>query len=392
MNSTSAAGALTLGAVSRHLKFRYAFLAGLALTASVPLSGCVGSKGALDDHAYLVGAVPLETLNSYPLPRDTLKANSGTTASNSTTAPSNLDIVMSIANDSQTKCHNFIQELSLAETGSDTTLDIASMALSALSSAFAPVGTKTALSAASTITGGMKTAVDSDFYAKASIANYSKVIQATYSADMKAFRQQVSELGTTLDIGVEYGAIDSIHAECTLAGAQSAIDANLQPNSSLSNNQLSQGQGQGQGQGTATANAAVAGATSPGDTVSLVAHADAFSKPVTVTTTIPPSGAAAADVVSGLVKSVNSTPEFKNLNIKAKLGVTANTVELSSPTSLGLTWDPPTATPPGRAAGAAKPASRTIGTIKSPPAPTTPAPTAKPTSSILYGTVLGQRY
>ena len=195
---------------------------GLAvLCASTALTGCVGlipptaPKGLLDQYSYTVGAEPLGPLQD--------PAGTGDLVATKVS-------IGKIIQDSRGKCDQFLQRLYVAETNSNAGLDLTNTIFSALATAFSPPGTKTALSAAATITGGWKSALDSDVYAKAAIANYFQAIQTTYNAHMKTYTDQVDSTDDVAKLipAIEYTKIQSIHAECSLAAAQSAISATLQ--------------------------------------------------------------------------------------------------------------------------------------------------------------------
>jgi hypothetical protein len=147
------------------------------------------------------------------------------------TASTNLkDSIAAVVNQSQHACSDFVSGLVLAETASNTSFDILSTITSALATVFHPLSTVHSLTAGTTILTGSKTAVDSDIYAKASVANFATAIQSTYYTDMGKY---VNGLGaadpTTLDWQIEMYKISVIHAECALAPAEASIAATLQP-------------------------------------------------------------------------------------------------------------------------------------------------------------------
>jgi hypothetical protein len=136
-----------------------------------------------------------------------------------------------VVSDSEHKCSKFLNGLVLGENTTNTTLDIASTAFSALSTAFTPPGTKTALSAAASIAIGSKTAIDTDIYAKAAIADFSTAIQKTYSTKIQDYTTNLPTLTDTtsapLIVSNEVAKIQAIHALCGLAPAESSLQAKL---------------------------------------------------------------------------------------------------------------------------------------------------------------------
>jgi len=136
-----------------------------------------------------------------------------------------------VVSDSEHKCGLFLNGLVLGENTTNTTLDLATTAFSALSTAFTPPGTKTALSAAASIASGSKTAIDTDIYAKAAIADFSTAIQKTYSAGIRDYTDKLPTLPDTdsapLIVSNEVAKIQAIHALCGLAPAESSLQAKL---------------------------------------------------------------------------------------------------------------------------------------------------------------------
>jgi len=130
---------------------------------------------------------------------------------------------------SETNCDEFTKKLSIANVGSNTTLDIATTVFSAAATAVtSPLSAVHGLTAASTIASGSKTAIDSDVFAKATIANMAQAIKATYYKDIANYE---SELGTeqpdSIVPSVEVAKILSIHEECALDSAEASISSTL---------------------------------------------------------------------------------------------------------------------------------------------------------------------
>jgi len=135
-----------------------------------------------------------------------------------------------VVNESEFACGKFVNGLVLSETGVDTGLDLLTTVFTALGTAFTPLATVHALTAAGSISSGWKTAIDADIYAKASIANYAQAIQGSYYADVKSYLDNLTKSDeTALVPSVEVAKIRSIHKECSLASAQATIATTLQP-------------------------------------------------------------------------------------------------------------------------------------------------------------------
>jgi hypothetical protein len=140
------------------------------------------------------------------------------------------DQIGTLVNQSEQKCARFLNGLVLFETSTNTSLDITTTILSALGTAFTPINTVHALTAASSISSGTKTALDADIYAKASIANFSQAIQSTYYSDMGKYVDSLSTADpNTLIWPIQVYKIETIHRECALAPAEASITAALQP-------------------------------------------------------------------------------------------------------------------------------------------------------------------
>jgi len=165
-------------------------------------------------------------------------------------APTQREFLASVAKQSQQKCDTFKVNSGLVEANVDMTGDITATVFSALSTAFTPPGTKTALSAAATIASGSKTAVDTDFYQKTAMADFATAIQKTHDADIVAYLNDLPNLGgtsaTPIVVNAELGKIQNYHGMCNLVAAESAIKAKLgttgsQGGSGTTGNQTSPG-------------------------------------------------------------------------------------------------------------------------------------------------------
>jgi hypothetical protein len=142
-----------------------------------------------------------------------------------------LEYLGNVVTDSEQKCQTFLNGLVLGENTVNTSADIAATVFSALSTAFVPPGTKTALSAAATIASGSKTAIDADIYDKAAISDFSTAIQKTYSVKIQEYTTGLPNLTDTttapLILSNEVAKIKAIHALCGLAPAESSLQAKL---------------------------------------------------------------------------------------------------------------------------------------------------------------------
>ena len=86
----------------------------------------------------------------------------------------------------------------MSSRASNVTFDVGTTILSALSTAFTPIATVHALSAAATITSGTKTAVDADIYQTATAPLMVEAIQQTYNIKMDALLVKVEAMPETM--------------------------------------------------------------------------------------------------------------------------------------------------------------------------------------------------
>jgi hypothetical protein len=134
-----------------------------------------------------------------------------------------------VLNDSEQKCGRFVNGLVLASNSTNVGLDMATTVFTALGTAFTPVATIHALTAAGSISSGWKTAIDADIYAKATIANYAQAVQATYYTDLGKYTVDLTLMDDRqVTASIEVAKIRTIHKECSLAAAQASIAATLQ--------------------------------------------------------------------------------------------------------------------------------------------------------------------
>jgi hypothetical protein len=285
---------------------------------AIVLSGCTSQWE--DSHAYMVGAEAL-----FPAAESsTVKSWRSDDAEQSPKEYLGLVIV-----DSEAKCDRFLNRLSVAESSGDTGLDMATGVFSALSTAFTPLSTVHALSAASTITSGWKTAIDSDYYAKATIANYAQAIQASYYADMKTYSTALNAATDPLIVPIELSTILRIHAECSLESAQNTISSTLQASANP-------------GSSKSSVTLTITGSLTTNEVLKLTAAAKSFKAPVSVTYNTG-ADSQVADAAEGLANAVNGNSEMTSAGVAATHPIAApgNTVVLSWPSSLSIIWTAP---------------------------------------------------
>lgn len=146
--------------------------------------------------------------------------------------PTRLAYLGSVVYDSEQKCSAYLSRLVSAQSSVNTTGDILSGTLSGLGAVFTPASTVRALSAAATIVTGAKSAIASDFFAKASIANFATALQQTYGKQIQQYTDALPTLTdspTPLIVSNEVSKIQSYHALCAIAPAEASIAATIQP-------------------------------------------------------------------------------------------------------------------------------------------------------------------
>src|SRR5665213_2432202 len=274
------------------------------------LSGC----GAALEH--------WENQNNFMVSADDLDPSLVGTDALSNTANNTKTYVGLIVNDSELKCSKFLNGLVLAENTSNVGLDMSTTVLSALATAFTPLATIHALTAGATITSGWKTAIDSDIYAKATIANYAQAIQTTYYTDLATYTTALTNMDPTKVVAsLESAKLRSIHKECSLAAAQSSVSAALQSPSP------SPQQGSS---ATTTDTWTVSQSFKPGDKIAITATSatpPTLSKQITIT--VRKNETKAADVAEDLITAINSDADLQKANVIAKRGSDASQIVLS---------------------------------------------------------------
>jgi hypothetical protein len=189
------------------------------LVGTVMVLGITGC--AVWPQRYLLTAQPLIAAPGAPLapgepdPWQTFKGSS-------------LDAVHFIVQDSQTKCATFINSMFAQTAGTGLTLDVLSTSTSALATVFTPLAATHALSAASTIFGGARTAITAEYLNSLTISHITQAIQSTYSSDMQKYIAWLDTQPAPIDPIVERSKILSYHDECSLASAEGSISNTLQ--------------------------------------------------------------------------------------------------------------------------------------------------------------------
>jgi hypothetical protein len=228
-----------------------------------------------------------------------------------------------VVNESEYFCGKFLNGLVLAENSSNVGLDVLTTVFSALGTAFTPIATIHALTAAVSISSGTKTAIDSDIYARATIGNYAQAIQSSYYADMKTY---VDELTTAneddLIPSIEVSKIRTIHKECSLASAQATISATLQSSPT----------------GTSTIATQTVTVIGSSGTFTITATASSLSTPISVTYTAT-KGDTAASIATKLSLGINNDQKFQSAGKRASavIGVPTS-FALRAPTAAGIKW------------------------------------------------------
>jgi hypothetical protein len=136
----------------------------------------------------------------------------------------------SIAFDSAAKCDNFIATLTGDQSSLNTNASIASTVLTAIGTAISPIHTAHAFSAAATITSSARDSINSNLYNKGTFAAFHSALQATYYTNLNNYLNALSATDESqIDVGVEATKLQTIHATCSLAAAESSILATIQP-------------------------------------------------------------------------------------------------------------------------------------------------------------------
>lgn len=186
------------------------------------LAGCISAATAISDTHRLISADPIQTdfpatinVNGQPTPVTLSAAGSGGFEK---------EYLGLVLIDSGTKCQEFVDRLSTAQRGVDTSFDILSTILSALATAFTPLNTVHALTAGATISTGTKSAITSDIYAKATASLIIQQINNTYYTNIDAYRKEILNTDSKSIVpALEVSRIQSIHRQCSLDSAIASL-------------------------------------------------------------------------------------------------------------------------------------------------------------------------
>src|SRR5579862_1816404 len=216
----------------------------------------------------------------------------------------NLEKVHDLVQDSQTKCEAFVVDMFKRTAETNTGLDILGTITSSLATVFTPLTTVHALTAASTITGGAKTAISTEFLNGVTISHITQAIQSTYSVDMKNYINYLNTVTDPngIDVVGARSTIQSYHAECALPAADGSIASALQPSSPPQSTQL------------------------------------------TLTYTVTATDKTAANVASHILAQLNGDANFKAAGVTAAEDKNPpnGTIKISIPANSTATWKTPT--------------------------------------------------
>lgn len=186
------------------------------------LAGCISTATAISDTHRLIAADPIQT--EFPV---TINVNGVATPVMLTPAAPpgyEKEYLGLILIDSGTKCQEFVDRLSTAQRGVDTSFDILSTILSALATAFTPLNTVHALTAGATISTGTKSAIASDVYAKATAPLIIQQIDNTYYTNIDVYRKEILNTDPKAIVpALEVSRIQAIHRQCSLDSAIASL-------------------------------------------------------------------------------------------------------------------------------------------------------------------------
>jgi hypothetical protein len=149
-----------------------------------------------------------------------------------------------VVGDSEDKCKQFSLSLIGSETDFNTTSDILTTVATALGTAFTPLATVHALTAAGSIVSGSKTAVNANVWAKQPITNLLAAIGNKYYVPISAYSTNLEKASESdLVVSIEVDNIKAIHQACNLASAQTAIQSKVAEPSGTNQQQPGAGEG-----------------------------------------------------------------------------------------------------------------------------------------------------
>jgi hypothetical protein len=195
---------------------------------SLVVSGCITAATTITDTHKLVSAEPIQTVFIEPIRDPNTNIITQATLTPSTASPGyEKEYLGFVLIDSGQKCQAFTDRLSTAQRGVDTGFDILSGILSGLATAFTPLSTVHALTAAATISTGTKSAIAADVYAKATASLILQQINSTYYTDIGSYRESlIKRDGRSIVPALEISHIQAIHQECSLDAAIASLSRN----------------------------------------------------------------------------------------------------------------------------------------------------------------------
>lgn len=251
----------------------------------------------------------------------------------------NAGFVGRIIYDSEQKCALFVAELTASESLSNTGLDMTTTALSALATAFTPLATVHALTAGASISSGWKTAIDTDVFAKASIANYAEAIQLSYYQNMHNLIQSLpSDPDERVNASVFLAEVQEIHQGCSLGSAQLTVSKTLQDASKVK--QAETQQNAIQGNTSSTRLVSVTGPFKKGEDLIALATSTQLPVPVTQIDYKVGSQTSPLNVANGLAERIrlDSTMKSAKVTVAVRSSASAVILELDSPAATPIDW------------------------------------------------------
>jgi hypothetical protein len=297
-------------------------------------SGCLPFLRAINPaEEHLVGAEPMQSAVSVDGGTWDLK---DFTMQNSAdkNAPDKKTYIGLLLAQSEEKCNAFLGGLSATERAGDTSLDILTTIFSALGTAFTPLATVHAFTAAATISSGTKTAIDSDIYQKETAALIVQAIDNTY---YKQYSEYTTALANKSDADVnpaiEYNVIKGFHKECSLDAALAYISSQVKaPNAPSS---------PAPALATTTLKVNVSGANgaTADDTLVLTPTSTEIGYMPSVLVPVKSKQIAstiANDIIEAISKQITANPNYNS--ISAKLGSDPATIAITSHASDMVEW------------------------------------------------------
>ncbi|CAJ3149691.1 Uncharacterised protein [Burkholderia pseudomallei] len=242
--------------------------------------------------------------------------------------------------DSETKCAQFLADLAAAENSSNAGLDMTTTVFSALATAFVPISTVHSLTAGATISSGWKTAIDTNIYAKASIANYAQAIQLTYYKNIKTIIDSLSDdPDAKVNASRLLAQIQEAHQGCSLAAAQLTVSQTLQGAGQQPKGESSPTAPELEGTSKQMVN--VKGPFTRGQiiVVNAISQQIAAGAPQIIKTKVT-SKDSPAEVAKDLADSLNAYPSLRTAKVTATVKTVGTTVflELHAPSGTVIQW------------------------------------------------------